>query len=132
MLQALSGCIVDGTSSVTNVPTQQNLALPTGEDIQVQVTVKGSNGSAINITGYSGTLTLKTQVGQQPIFSQTFPATLTTPASGVMTFTLPGTTTKTLQATFSYQFDVFTTNVSAQRDQVVPNSFIQFTAAVGA
>lgn len=132
MIQALSGCIVDGTSPVTSTPTQQNLALPTGEDVTIKITIVGSNGTPVNITGYTGALTLKTQVGQQPIFSQVFTGTIVNGPAGTMSFTLPGVTTKNLQTTFSYLYDVFTTNGSSGRDQVVPNSFIQFTSAVGA
>lgn len=134
MLVSVKGVIVDGSTPITATPTRADLVLYQGQDTTIQITVTGSNGTAINITGYSATLTLKDRLlptQGTPAVAKTYLATLTSPTTGVMTFSIPGADLKALSL-ISYWWDVFTTNGSGGRDEVVPTGLVTMNVAVGA
>lgn len=132
MVLTLNGVIVDGTSPVTSTPTQQNSSLPVGQDVTVLVTVKGSNGAVVNLTGYSAVMTIKSPVGLSPVLNLALVGTLSNPTQGQVQFTLTGAQLKAMLTGASYLFDVFTTNGSGGRDEVVPLSYLQLNPAPGA
>lgn len=130
----LPGVLVDGTTPVTATPIRQDIVVYQGVDTVVQVTVTGSNGTALNVTGYSGVLTIKDRLlptEGQPRISRTYVATLVTPASGIISFTIPGIDLKGLNLV-GYYYDVFITSGTAKRDEVVQTSTMTVWAAVGA
>ncbi len=130
----IAGVVIDGSTPVTATPARTDVVVYQGVDVTVQVTITGSNGAATNITGWSGTLTIKDlllPVEGTPAVVQTYPATLTNPTGGVMTFTVPGTAIKAMLLK-SYWWDVFTTNNSGKRDEPVPTGLWTVNAAVGA
>lgn len=144
MIVALSGVIVDGTTPVTATPTAQALSIPQGTDATINLTVTGSNGTAIDVTGYSFTLSIKLPTALATAVA-TLTGTVTDGPAGKVSFTLPGSTTKIapIPATLNYPavgaglygdyvFDVFSSDASGHRDEVVPESTFTVTWAPGA
>lgn len=134
MVISLSLVLVDGTSPVANTPTRQNWTAPQGADVTINGTLVGSNGTAVNITGYTSLLlTIRTSpstgIYGSPVLTQLTGSIVSAPA-GTMTWSLPGASTKLLTA--SYFFDVFVTDGAGKRNQVLPMSFCNFTPAPGA
>lgn len=131
---AIPAVLVDGSSPVAVVPTSQTLALQQGVDVTLALALVNSAGAVVNITNYlAGTLVIRTAPANGPSAAAivtTLQWTITNGASGLASFTLPGTTTKGLNST--YVWDVFTKNASGLRDQVVLESFVYFTPAAGA
>jgi hypothetical protein len=126
----INGVYVDGTGAT--LPTRQDLTFPQGEDVTVQVTVSGQNGTAINLTGYSGTMLWKVaQANSSMPVSLSLPLALTNPTQGIGTFTLSAGVSKTLTASM-YFYDVFITSGSGAKDEVVPTSMVTLNFAVGA
>lgn len=127
------GVLVDGTSPITSVPVRTDIVVYQGVDTIVQVTVLNSIGAPVNITGYTATLTVKDRVlpaSGTATTVRTYAAALTTPASGIMQFTIPGTDLKALQL-IGYWWDVFITN-AGKRDEVVLTGLMTVNMAVGA
>ena len=134
MLINIPGVVVDGTAPVTAVPARTDLLVYQGVDTFLAVTVTGSNGTAINLTSGIGVLTIRDRVMPNqgtPSVLQTYVAVLTTPAAGLMTFTVPGAFIKSLVLK-SYFYDVFLTNSGGFRDEVVPTSQFSVQQAIGA
>lgn len=134
MLVNVVGVLVDGTAPITAVPAPTNLVLYQGQDTIVQVTVTGSTGLPINLTGYAAALVLKDRLlpsTGQARTSSTYAASLTSPSTGVMQFTIPGIDLKNLQLV-GYFWDVFVTSSTNKRDEVVPTGTLTVSAAVGA
>ena len=134
MLYNIPGVVVDGTSPVTAIPARTDLLVYQGVDTFLAVTVTGSSGAAINIATGIGVLTIRDRVMPNqgaPSVLQTYVAVLTTPAAGLMTFTVPGSFIKGLVLK-SYFYDVFFTNSSGFRDEVVPVSQFTVNQAIGA
>lgn len=131
MLISVAGVIEDGSTPISAVPTQQNVSAPQGVDAIVELTITGSNGSALNLTTYlSFSLVLKTApVGGKTL--ATLVGTATSPSTGVVHFTLPAATTKALNPGM-YVFDIFTVNATGLKDEPMPNSWLSVTSAVGA
>lgn len=125
----IAGVLLDGTG--TTLPSPQNVTFPNGEDVTFQLTVSGQNGTAINITGYTGTLTIKTSqsVSSTPAIAS-LALTLTAPTSGQGTFTLPGATSKGYTSGLLW-YDVFITSGAGAKDEVVPNSLLTINYSVG-
>lgn len=135
MQVAIGGVLVDGSTPVTSTPSRQNWNAPQGADVTITLTVVGSSGAAVNLTGYANPLlTIRNAPSAGPQTAQNVFAplvgTITSPSTGVVQFTLPGSSTKGLYS--SYVYDVFVTNASSKRDEVVPPSFCYFTPAPGA
>jgi len=129
----IPGVVVDGTSPITATPARSDIVVYQGQDTVIQVTITGSTGVATNITGWSGTLTVKDRLLPNqgtPAVVKTYTATLTSPSSGVMQFSIPGSDLKALQL-ISYWWDVFVTN-AGKRDEVVPTGLMTVNVAVGA
>jgi hypothetical protein len=129
----LSGVLVDGTTGTT-VPTRQDIVVYRGVDTSVQVTVKNTAGTAVNLTGYSATLKVKDRLlpaQGNPQLNVSYAATLTDPTNGVVTFTIPGTDLKNMNLV-GYWYDVFIASATSKRDEVVPTGTMTVNAAVGA
>jgi hypothetical protein len=134
MIITVPGVIIDGTTPVTATPARLDIVVYQGVDTTIIVPITGSNGVATNITGWTGTLTLKDRLlpnQGKPAVLNTYAATLGTPTLGIMTFTIPGTDLKSLQL-ISYWWDVFTLNASSKRDEPVPYSLMTVNVAPGA
>ena len=134
MIYNVPGVVVDGTVPATATPSRTDLLAYQGVDTFLVVAVTGSNGTAVNLTGYTATLTIRDRVMPNqgaPSVLQTYAATLTTPLSGIMTFAIPGAFLKSLILK-TYWFDIFTTNVGGFRDEVVLTSMISIQQALGA
>lgn len=134
MIINVAGVVVDGTTPVTATPTRVDLNAYQGVDLIVQVTVTGSNGTATNLTSWSGTLVLKDRLlpaQGTPAVVKSYTASLTSPTTGVMQFAIPGSDLKALLL-ISYWYDVFTTNATGKRDEVVPTGLMTVNVAVGA
>lgn len=131
----LPGVLVDGTAPVTATPARQDVVVYQGVDTAIRVTVTGSNGLPIDLTGYTGALVVKDRLlpaeGQPRVTKGPYPAVLTSPALGIITFTVPGTDLKGLNLV-GYWYDVFVTSSTAKRDEVVITSTMTVNAAVGA
>lgn len=125
----LSGVILDGTVG-TSTPTRQDLTFPQGEDVTFQLTVTGQNGTAINITGYTGSMLWKFAQNMTMAAPVVLPLALTNPTSGVGTFTLSAATSKGLQQTM-WWYDCFIASGAGLKDEVVPTSLITLNFAVG-
>jgi len=130
---ALSGVVMDGTVG-TSVPTRQDKTFPAGEDITFPLTVTGQNGTAINLTGYSGLMRWKVaQSNSSMPVALALTLSLTNPTQGQGTFTLTFGQSNLLYATASmYFYDVFITSGAGLKDEVVPTSLITLNFAVGA
>jgi hypothetical protein len=127
------GVVIDGTTPVTATPARADIVVYQGVDLTLQVTITGSNGAATNITGWSGTLTIKDRLlppQGTPAVNKTYSATLTSPSTGVMQFAIPGSDLKALGLQ-SYWWDVFTA-VAGKRDEPVPTGLMTVNVAVGA
>lgn len=134
MIVNVPGVIVDGTTPLSASPARADLVVYQGQDTSVVVTVTGSNGTAVNVTGYTATLTVKDRLlpaTGAPKYSKTYTGTLTTPASGVITFTIPGSDLKAMNLQ-SYFWDVFITSGTGSRDEVVPTGLVTVNASIGA
>jgi hypothetical protein len=134
MLIALPGVLVDGTTPAAFTPTRADVNVYQGQDTTVQVTVTGSSGNPISLAGYTATMTVRDRllpVSGLPSISILYAGTLTTPAQGVVTFTIPGTDLKSLSLQ-SYFYDVFLRSTGGTRDEVVPTGLFTVNAAVGA
>jgi hypothetical protein len=88
------------------VATTHNLYIEQGEDYGLQITIRDSSGSAINIT--SGVIVA--QIKQQPGWDAlaTFSVNKTNPASGVVVLSLSATQTRQIPDTTAY-WDAFLT-----------------------
>jgi hypothetical protein len=129
MLIKIPGVIVDGSTPVTTTPQPQPIALTKGVDTTLQVPVTGSNGAALNLTGYTApTLTFRRQANT-PNLSQIV-GTVSNPSGGILQFLIPGSVITALPV--SCLFDVFVTNGSGLRDEPVPNSAVTVSDAAGA
>lgn len=128
---SITGVVLDG-SGTQSTPTRQDLTMPQGEDVTLKLTVTGTNGSAFNITGYSGSMLLKVaQSNASSPVALSLPMTVTNGAQGTATFTLAAAISKGLSAV-SYFYDVFITSGAGIRDEVVPTSLLTLNYAVGA
>lgn len=128
------GVIVDGTTPLTTTPTRADLVVYQGQDTVVQVTVTGSNGTAVNLTGYSAALVVKDRLlptSGTPQWNKTYVGTLTSPTTGVVQFSIPGSDLKQMLL-LGYWWDVFVTSGAAKRDEVVPASTMTVNPAPGA
>jgi hypothetical protein len=131
MIVPLVGVVPDGTTPVSATPEQQPFSVSQGVDVTIQLTATGSNGTAINLSTWSGfRLTIRRASIGAPIV-----ATLTggAPQSSGQpaVFALPGSLTATL-AFGGYLYDVFGIDSNGQHQQPVPNSWIQVNLAAGA
>lgn len=134
MLLIIPGVLVDGTSPVTATPARSDINVYQGVDTTVQVSVTGSNGAAFNLTGYTATMVVKDRVlptSGQPRTSLSYSGTISSPTTGVITFSVPGSDLKALQLV-GYWWDVFVTSGANKRDEVVPTGTMTVNVAVGA
>ena len=134
MLFNIAGVVADGTTPVTATAARTDLMVYQGVDTFLAVTVTGSSGVPINLTSCVGVLTIRDRVMPNqgtPSVLQTYVATLTAPATGLMTFIVPGAFIKALLLK-SYFYDVFLTNASGYRDEVIPVSQFSVQQSIGA
>ena len=131
MLLNISGTIVDGSTPITSAPAQQPVSVPAGTDLTLALAVVRSNGTALDLTGYSLRIVVRTSPA--PSAGQTIaqiPGTVADGPAGLATFDVPANTTRPLLGT--YYYDVYITSPTVKRDEVVPGSAFEVTAAPGA
>lgn len=127
-LPPIKGVLVDGSTPVTDAPIAQSIQVPQGVDAELPLTIVGSNGAPVDLTTYTAIkLTLKTGVGGQTLATLDYAAVAL--LSGRVKFVFTNALLQTLNG--QYTFDVFTTNASSKKDEVVPNSFLSAYSAVG-
>lgn len=129
----LSGVLVDGTAG-NNTPTRQDIVVYKGVDTVIQVTVQNTALAAVNLTGYTATLVVKDRLlpaQGTPKWNVSYTGTISSPTSGVITFTIPGTDLKNMNLV-GYWYDVFITSAASKRDEVVPTGTMTVNHAVGA
>jgi hypothetical protein len=105
MNATLAGVVEDGTSPVTAEQNAQEVSIPQGESFVLTMTVTGENGTAFNLTGYTGVMAVRrSRTAATALFQRT--GEILVAASGTMTFT--GVPADTADATPSdYVFDVW-------------------------
>ena len=88
-----------------------NLVIDQGSDFAINFTVK-EDGSAKNLTGYSARAQMRTSKTASSV-AATFTCTISTPANGTVTMSLPNATSSALTAgTYVYDLEIFTANNS--------------------
>lgn len=127
-LISISGVLLDGTG--TAIPTRQDINVY-AQDTAISVTVKGQNGTVINLTGYSALMTIKAGPVPAPAATLILVGTLTSPTLGIVTFTMSRASAKGLQYP-SYLYDVYITSAGNQSDEVVTTSMMTNNFSVGA
>jgi hypothetical protein len=127
----LTGVLANGTQPQAGisplVPYAQPLAWPAGEDGSIVVKVVDPTGAVVNITGGALVLAARHRASDAALAFR-LTAVLTTPAQGVATFTLPAATTAALTE-LVYRYDVWYTDATSKRWQLVPASLLDLAEA---
>lgn len=130
---ALTGVKRDGTiaaDSTAGIPIPQRVDWARGEDGSIALTVYGQDGTKANLTDGTVTLAIGPQSIQGVAALVTKTATLTDPTNGLATFTFDAADTSDVTQGRLYRYDVWLTDTSGKRWQVVPASEWFLAAAV--
>ena len=98
--------------ALVNYTSEDNLFA--GDDIALQTTVYDTTGAAQNITGWTIRFKMATTKGGTAVLTKT-PATLTTPASGVFTFSIAAADWPTVTADTTYFYEMRRTDSGSKR-----------------
>ncbi len=122
----LTGVHRDGTKPsgtvAQKVPFRQDIEIPRGQDLEIQVTVVGQNGTAINLTGQSLKLGLRRRPEDAALAIPIQTSVDLDQANGKHKIVITSSETQALVEGAVYRYGIQLVDAAGLRSQIVPPS----------